>query len=177
MSGTVRTTEDSFQDVLLGLFQLHGHVLDAADVMSGELELTGARWQVLKVVARQPMTVSQVARRLGLQRQSVQRTADHLRTQGLVEVLPNQDHLRAGLVAPSAEGRRILALLQERQQAWLARCLRGMSRSELDGLAAALADLAARVERATARERSDPSHGTAPRRRSVTGIRRRLTAA
>ena len=177
MTGTSRTAEESFQDVLLGLFQLHGHVLDAADVMSGDLELTGARWQVLKVVARQPMTVSQVARRLGLQRQSVQRTADHLRTQGLVEVLPNQDHLRAGLVAPSAEGRRVLALLQERQQAWLARCLRGMSRSDLDGLAAALADMAGRVERATARERNDPAHGGSPRKRGLTGVRRRLTAA
>jgi DNA-binding MarR family transcriptional regulator len=177
MSSTSRTAEDAFQDVLLGLFQLHGHVLNAADVMSGDLDLTGARWQVLKVVARQPMTVSQVARRLGLQRQSVQRTVDHMRGQGLVEILPNQDHLRAGLVAPSVEGRRILALLQERQQAWLGRCLRGMSRAELDGLAAALADMAARVERATARERTDPADDTPARRRGLTGIRRRLTAA
>ena len=123
------------------------------------------------------MTVSQVARRLGLQRQSVQRTVDHMRGHGLVEILPNQDHRRAGLVAPSVEGRRILALLQERQQAWLGRCLRGVSRAELDGLAAALADMAARVERATARERADPADDTPARRRGPTGIRRRLTAA
>jgi len=69
-----RTTDDAFQDVLLAMFRLHGHVLHAADVMSADAGLSGARWQVMKVVARRAMTVSQVARRLGLQRQSVQRT-------------------------------------------------------------------------------------------------------
>ena len=76
---TARTTDDAFQDVLLALFRLHGQVLHAADVMSADAGLSGARWQVMKVVARRPMTVSQVARRLGLQRQSVQRTVDGLR--------------------------------------------------------------------------------------------------
>jgi DNA-binding transcriptional ArsR family regulator len=83
-----RATDDAFQDVLLALFRLHGQVLHAADVMSADAGLSGARWQVMKVVSRRPMTVSQVARRLGLQRQSVQRTADGLREQGLAEVLP-----------------------------------------------------------------------------------------
>ena len=146
-----RTTEDAFQDVLLALFQMHGQVLQAADAMSGEFDLTGARWQVMKVVARQPMTASQIARRLGLQRQSVQRTVDNVRDQGLVEVQPNVDHLRAGLIALSGEGRRILAALEQRQQAWLGRCLRGLTRAELEQLGGSLADLASRVERATAR--------------------------
>jgi DNA-binding MarR family transcriptional regulator len=119
--------------------------------MSDEFDLTGARWQVMKVVARQPLTASQIARRLGLQRQSVQRTVDSVREQGLVEMQPNVDHLRAGLIALSDEGRRVLAALEQRQQAWLARCLRGLTRAELDKLGRSLADLASRVERATAR--------------------------
>jgi DNA-binding MarR family transcriptional regulator len=151
MAAAARTAEDAFQEVLLALFQLHGRVLQAADVMSDEFGLTGARWQVMKVVARQPLTASQIARRLGLQRQSVQRTVDSVREQGLVEVRPNVDHLRAGLIALSDEGRRALAALEQRQQAWLARCLRGLTRAELDKLGRSLADLAARVERATAR--------------------------
>jgi DNA-binding MarR family transcriptional regulator len=151
MAAAARTAEDAFQEVLLALFQLHGRVLQAADVMSDEFGLTGARWQVMKVVARQPLTASQIARRLGLQRQSVQRTVDSVREQGLVEVRPNVDHLRAGLIALSDEGRRALAALEQRQQAWLARCLRGLTRAELDKLGRSLADLASRVERATAR--------------------------
>jgi DNA-binding MarR family transcriptional regulator len=151
MASAAPTTEDAFQDVLLALFQLHGQVLQAADVMSDEFDLTGARWQVMKVVARQPMTASQIARRLGLQRQSVQRTVDSVREQGLVEVQPNVDHLRAGLIVPSDEGKRILAALEQRQQVWLEHCLRGLTRAELEKLGRSLADLAARVEHATAR--------------------------
>lgn len=151
MAAAARTAEDAFQEVLLALFQLHGRVLQAADAMSDEFDLTGARWQVMKVVARQPLTASQIARRLGLQRQSVQRTVDSVREQGLVAVQPNVDHLRAGLIALTDEGQRILAALELRQQAWLGRCLRGLTRAELDKLGRSLADLASRVERATAR--------------------------
>ena len=177
MSAT-RATDDAFQDVLLALFRLHGQVLHAADVMSADAGLSGARWQVMKVVARRPMTVSQVARRLGLQRQSVQRTADGLREQGLAEVLPNVDHARAGLIGLSATGRRTLEALQRRQQSWLNRCLRGAARADMDALAVSLADLADRVERATARELPEPGDAAGPGpRRAPPGVKRRLTAA
>ena len=178
MSAAPRTADDAFQDVLLGLFQLHGHVLDAADVMSGGFGLTGARWQVMKVAARQSLTVSQIARRLGLKRQSVQRTVDQLAGQGIVELQPNVDHLRAALVVLSGEGRRVLATLETRQQAWLARCLRGVPRHELEKLARSLATLAGRVESATDRERAaDAAAGGRRGRRPATSVRRRLVAA
>jgi DNA-binding MarR family transcriptional regulator len=177
LSSAGRTTDDAFQDVLLALFRLHGQVLHAADVMSADAGLSGARWQVMKVIARRPMTVSQVARRLGLQRQSVQRTADGLREQGLVEVLPNVDHLRAGLLGLSEEGRRTLEVLQERQLAWLGRCLRGATRAQLESVAASLAGLADRVERATAREQAQAAGGGRTRPVRALGVRRRLTAA
>jgi len=173
MSSAARTADDAFQDVLLGLFQLHGRVLEAADVMSGGCGLTGARWQVMKVAMRQSLTVSQIARRLGLKRQSVQRTVDQLAAQRLLELQPNLDHSRAGLVALTAEGRRILAALESRQQAWSARCLRGLGRAELERLAKSLGDLAQRVETATGRERPAEFPGAGP----AAGVRRRLVAA
>jgi DNA-binding MarR family transcriptional regulator len=178
MTSPPRTADAAFQDVLLGLFQLHGRVLEAADVMSGGFGLTGARWQVMKVAAHRSLTVSQIARRLGLKRQSVQRTVDQLASQRLVELRPNREHLRAGLVALSAEGQRILAALEARQQAWLGRCLRGMTRAELERLAQSLGTLAGRVETATDHERAeaatDLGHGG---RRGTAGGRRRLVAA
>jgi DNA-binding MarR family transcriptional regulator len=177
MSGATRSGDDAFQDVLLALFQLHGRVLEAADTMSGGFGLTGARWQVMKVAARQSLTVSQIARRLGLKRQSVQRTVDQLAAQRLIDLQPNLDHLRAGLVTLSVEGRRILAALESRQQAWLGRCLRGVTRTDLERLAESLGALASRVEAATAREPG----AAAPRadrsaRRPAAGGGRRLVA-
>jgi DNA-binding MarR family transcriptional regulator len=173
-----RNTGDAFQDVLLALFRLHGQVLHAADVMSAGAGLSGARWQVMKVVARRPMTVSQVARRLGLQRQSVQRTADGLRKQGLAEVLPNVDHARAGLIGLSATGRLTLESLQRRQQAWLDRCLHGATRADMDALASSLADLADRVERATAREAPQSADAAVTgQRRAAAAVKRRLSVA
>jgi DNA-binding MarR family transcriptional regulator len=178
MTSAPRTADDAFQDVLLGIFQLHGRVLDAADAMSRGFGLTGARWQVMKVAARQAMTVSQIARRLGLKRQSVQRTVDQLAEQGIVELQPNRDHLRAGLVTLSHEGRRILGKLETRQQAWLGRCLRGLSRAELERLSRSLGELAGRVDSATDCEQAAAASGPARSgRRSTTGGRRRLVAA
>jgi DNA-binding MarR family transcriptional regulator len=176
MAGTDRSADDAFQDVLLALFQLHGRVLEAADVMSGGFGLTGARWQVMKVAARQALTVSQIARRLGLKRQSVQRTVDQLAGQGLVELAPNADHQRASLVGLSAEGKRILAALESRQQAWLGRCLRGLGPAELESLARSLGELSERVGQATSRERR-PAASSPGSRRPPAGGRRRLVAA
>ncbi len=170
------SADDVFQNVLLALFQLHGQVLNAADVMSGDFGLTGARWQVMRVVVRRPLTVSQIARRLELQRQSVQRTVDHLRTEGIVAIEPNVDHARAGLVALTDTGREALAALQERQRAWVQRCLRGLSRAKLDELEAGLADLVRRVGRATEREQAlsgQPAAGHA----GSAPLGRRLVAA
>lgn len=144
--------EDSFQDVLAALFRLHGRVLEAADRMAGDVGLTGARWQVMRVVARRPFTASQVARRLGLQRQSVQRTVDLLREDGIVALAENLDHRRAGLVTLTDTGRERLAALERRQQAWLQHCLRGLGQAELERLGTDLAALADRVEDATAHE-------------------------
>jgi DNA-binding MarR family transcriptional regulator len=174
VSSATRTADDAFQDVLLALFQLHGRVLEAADAMSGPFALTGARWQVMKVAARQTLTVSQIARRIGLKRQSVQRTVDQLAAQRLVELRPNLDHQRAGLVTLSDEGRRVLDALDARQQAWLARCLRGLGRADLERLAGSLGALSGRVEAATTRER-EAGTGRAPRPQATP--RRRLVAA
>ena len=156
MSPNVVTIEDAFQETLAALFRLHGQVLEAADCMAGDVGLTGARWQVMRVVARRPLTASQVARRLGLQRQSVQRTVDLLRQDGIVEIAENLDHRRAGLVKLTDTGRARLAALERRQQAWLQRCLHGLDRAGLEALAAGLAGLADRVEDATAREAARP---------------------
>ncbi|WP_245733798.1 MarR family winged helix-turn-helix transcriptional regulator [Lentzea jiangxiensis] len=109
---------DVLTDVVMRTFRLYGAFLDAAEVMTKPVGLTAAWWQVLGAVLREPLSVSGVAREMGLARQSVQRIADLLVDKGLAEYLPNPAHARAKLVRPTAEGFAAVARLREAQHEW-----------------------------------------------------------
>jgi DNA-binding MarR family transcriptional regulator len=106
---------DVLTDVVMRTFRLYGAFLDAAEVMTKPVGLTAAWWQVLGAVLREPLSVSGIAREMGLARQSVQRIADLLVDKGLAEYLPNPAHQRAKLVRPTAEGFAAVARLREAQ--------------------------------------------------------------
>ncbi|KQR98766.1 MarR family transcriptional regulator [Williamsia sp. Leaf354] len=96
-------------DSALLAFRLNGQFLALADDLAAPAGLTATRWQVLGAVVSEPLPVSQIARDMGITRQSVQRTADLLAHDGLVEYLPNPAHRRAKLVTPTVEGREAMA--------------------------------------------------------------------
>jgi DNA-binding MarR family transcriptional regulator len=106
---------DVLTDVVMRTFRLYGAFLDAAEVMTKPVGLTAAWWQVLGAVLREPLSVSGIAREMGLARQSVQRIADLLVDKGLAEYLPNPAHQRAKLVRPTAEGFAAIGRLREAQ--------------------------------------------------------------
>ena len=84
-----------------GVFKLNGQMLEAGERLARPVGLTVAWWQVLGAVLRRPDTASGVARQIGLARQSVQRVANRLMQEGLLESRPNPTHKRAPLLAPS----------------------------------------------------------------------------
>jgi DNA-binding MarR family transcriptional regulator len=90
----------------------------AGDALTAPLGQTTARWRVLAAVEQEPLTVAQVARNWRLARQSVQRVADALAEDGLVEYVDNPSHRRAKLLRLTREGRRVLEAIQRRQLAW-----------------------------------------------------------
>ena len=75
-----------------------------AEDLARPVGLTAARWQVLGAVLREPLTVSGIARAMGITRQSVQRIADLLVEQGLAEYVDNPAHRRAKLVRVTDDG-------------------------------------------------------------------------
>ncbi len=91
-------------DLALTTFRLNGQVLALAEDLSRPVGLTAARWQVLGAVLTTPLSVSAIAREMGMARQSVQRIADILVDAGLAEYRDNPSHRRAKLVAPTNEG-------------------------------------------------------------------------
>jgi DNA-binding MarR family transcriptional regulator len=105
-------------DLILEVFRLNGRLLAAGDRMTRPAGQTSARWQVLGAIDTEPRAVSQIARVMGLTRQSVQRTADRLQAEGVVSYVDNPAHRRAKLVALTARGRSILDGITQRQVVW-----------------------------------------------------------
>ncbi|MER6971714.1 MarR family transcriptional regulator [Nocardioides sp. NPDC000445] len=64
-------------------------------------------------------TVPDIARKLGLQRQSVQRVADELVRDGLARYEENPRHRRSPLLAATAAGKVTLATIQDAHHAWV----------------------------------------------------------
>lgn len=86
-------------------FRLHGQLVAIGEALARPSGLTGASWQVLAAVLRTPLPVADVAREIGVTRQSVQRVADLLVAQGLADYQPNPRHRRAKLLTATSAGR------------------------------------------------------------------------
>jgi len=90
-----RTAEgDAATAVVLEIFRVNGLVLADGNRLAVAEGLTAARWQVLGAVALagRPLTVPQIARRMGLTRQAVQESVNRLLAEALVEARDNLDH-------------------------------------------------------------------------------------
>ncbi|MCS7476324.1 MarR family winged helix-turn-helix transcriptional regulator [Umezawaea endophytica] len=124
---------DVLTDVVMRTFRLYGGFLEAAEVMTKPVGLTAAWWQVLGAVLKEPLSVSGIAREMGLTRQSVQRIADLLVDKGLAEYLPNPAHRRAKLFQPTGAGHTAVESLREAQYAWANRITASVGAEELRG--------------------------------------------
>jgi DNA-binding MarR family transcriptional regulator len=117
--GTVRTPAgDAFSGLVVRLFRLNGLIAAEGEALTRPAGQTTARWQVLASVEESPLTVAQIARLLGLARQSVQRVADVLERAGLIRYVDNPRHRRARLATLTGEGRATLARIQANQRPW-----------------------------------------------------------
>jgi DNA-binding MarR family transcriptional regulator len=74
--------------------------------------LTYNQWQLMAAASRGPKTVPQLARRMGLARQTVQRTADQLVKKHLLLYQKNPDHLRSPHVIVSEKGQETLTHIE-----------------------------------------------------------------
>ena len=104
--------------LIIPVIRLEAHFSRAGEAIAAAAGQTLARWLTLEMVADEPATVAQVARKLGLTRQSVQRIADLLDQEGLTEYLDNPAHQTSKLVRLTPRGRQTLRSIQAEQRAW-----------------------------------------------------------
>jgi DNA-binding MarR family transcriptional regulator len=83
---------------------------------------------------------------MGLTRQSVQRLADSMEQEGIIEYAPNPDHKRAKLAGLTEKGRRLTKALGERQIRWANRIAATGSTVEIEGALDLLRKLRLRLE-------------------------------
>jgi len=117
---TASIAADAIVELISQNFRLNSRLQSTADRMARDIGLTGARWQILDAVAQatRPATISDIARWMGLARQSVQQVANALAEDGLIAYEPNPKHQRAPLVVVTKKAAKLLKNLDERRLAW-----------------------------------------------------------
>ena len=104
--------------LIIEIMALHGALRDHGERLTAPTGQTPARWQLLGAAQGRPLTVSQISRRMGLVRQSVQRVANILVKEGLATFESNRDHARSPLFVLTADGQRTVAEINELQRRW-----------------------------------------------------------
>jgi DNA-binding MarR family transcriptional regulator len=144
-----RTAEgDAATEVVLETFRVNGLLLAAGNRLAAQEMLTAARWQVLGAVtlAGRPLTVPQIARRMGLTRQAVQASVNRLLADALVEARGNLDHRRSPLIALTERGSQTYVAVDQRQVAWINELSAALTITDLATAARVLRELGDRLE-------------------------------
>ena len=141
MAKTPSGSEEPLSDLALSIFRLNGFLLRVSDRLTAGTGLTTARWQVLGAVLHEPLTVSAIARNMGLTRQSVQRTADLLVEEGLCQYSPNPAHRRAKLLSSTDRGLDSVRQLAPRVIAWSKRVRESVGDDVIDAATVSVKEL------------------------------------
>jgi DNA-binding MarR family transcriptional regulator len=138
--------------LILSTFRANGLLLAAGDTLAAREGLTSARWQVLGAVelAERALTVPQIARRMGLARQSVHATVRNLIDDGLLDFVANADHRRSPLVTTTARGKRTYQALATHQAAWVNELAAGLDETDLKAAARVMDALCLRLDQTKA---------------------------
>lgn len=79
-------------ELTLVLLELQSAMAEKTGEFTAPHGQTPARWKVMAAAAAGVLTVPQIARRMGLTRQAVQKVANDLAADGLARFAPNPDH-------------------------------------------------------------------------------------
>lgn len=120
-------------DIILSVFRVNGRLLEAGDALVKPLRLTSARWQVIGAVALagKPLTVPQIALAMGVTRQGVQKQANVLIGQGLMELTPNPGHKRSPLLSLTPEGTEVYHKVDALYSDWAERLAGDLSAEDM----------------------------------------------
>lgn len=97
--------------IVADIFELAGRFRSDGETIAAAVGQTQARWQVMSAASGKPLTVPQIARRLGVTRQNVQRIADVLVSENWATFESNPDHRGSPHLMLNTRGKTALAEL------------------------------------------------------------------
>lgn len=133
--------------LILEVFRAETALAAAGDDLVADLNLTGARWKLLGAVrlAPAPSTVPEIAARMGLSRQGVQRLVNAMADEGLIVFRPNPRHVRSPRIALTPAGAAAFAEADARRKAWAEGLAEGLDPAALAAATAVLAQVRRRL--------------------------------
>ena len=137
--------EDAWTRFAMSVFKINGLLIRVGEGITNPLGQSSARWQVLGR-AYEPTTVAKMAQDIGHARQSVQRIADILATEGLVSYEDNPTDRRTRFLELTSDGRDVLAEIYQRQVEWSLRIMQQLSPAQLAQIAHKLEGIAQVLE-------------------------------
>jgi DNA-binding MarR family transcriptional regulator len=120
--------------VVADIYELAGQLRADGETIARTVGQTQARWQVMSAASAEPKSVPQIARRLGVTRQNVQRIADLLVEEGSARFASNPDHRSSDHLVLTASGQKALQQLTAAAEAYHARVAAKFSDEQLTAL-------------------------------------------
>jgi DNA-binding MarR family transcriptional regulator len=117
---TMELPTDPLSVFTRSVFTANGLLLRAGEAIAQQHKQSVARWHVLGRANHKSRTVPQIARYVGVSRQSVQRIANDLKKEGLIVYVPNPVDKRTQLIRITSKGRKILGELYGQDKVWSA---------------------------------------------------------
>lgn len=139
--------DDPLSQFSLSVFRLNGLLTQCGDNVTKATGQSSARWQVLGRVAHGSRSVAQMARDMGYARQSVQRVADLLVSEGLAIYKDNESHKRSPLLQLTAKGESTLAEIYRHYQKWSKQVMSQINAAQLSSLATKMNNIGDIIER------------------------------
>jgi len=132
--------------LILEIFRVNGLLLTVGDRLTKDLGLTSARWLIMGALTDGPLTAAQIARNMGLKRQSVQRLVDVLSEQGILMFEDNPHHRRAKLVRLTEAGKCKYEQISKIQTQWVNSLSRDLDEKKLNAVVALLHNIEVRLQ-------------------------------
>ncbi len=117
---------------ILDLLRLEGALRRHTEGLTAEQSETPARWKVLTAAGCDVHTVPQIARRMGLTRQAVQRIANQLTEDGLAKFVENPDHRSSPILELTDDGRELDDAICDAHARWSNRVSRKLDPRKLE---------------------------------------------